>query len=295
VKRFFSLILALLLLLGGCKPIPAQPSGYQRVAVLFSSFAEIWQLAGGEVAITVGESVERGICREGVLLVDSGAGKTIDTERLLSYKPDLVIGSADIPAQAEAVKLLEKAGIPCALFRVDTFEDYLAFLKYATTLTGNEKAYQTYGRDQQKEIEAILQKAEAIAEKPRVLFIRSGSGASSAKAKKAEQHFAAGMLEELGAHNIAEDAPVLLDGLSLEAILREDPARIFISPMGDEEAAKTYMDSLLSTPAWSALTAVKNKQYTYLSKELFQYKPNARWAEAYRTLATILYPEQFNE
>lgn len=252
-------------------------------------------MAGGEVAITVGESVERGICDEDVLLVDQGAGKTIDTERLLSYRPDLVIGSADIPAQAEAVELLEKAGIPCTLFRVDTFDDYLAFLKYATTLTGNEKAYQKYGLDQQAEIEEILQKADDIPSKPRILFIRSGSSAGSAKAKKADQHFAAGMLEELGAENIADQAPLLLDGLSLEAVLQQDPDHILISPMGDEAAAKAYMDHLLTQPAWSALTAVKDRQYRYLSKDLFQYKPNAHWAEAYRTLATILYPEQFHE
>ena len=295
MKRIFCLFTVLLLLLSGCKPLPEQPSDYRRVAVLFSSFAEVWQLAGGEVAITVGESVERGICEEGVLLVDQGAGKTIDTELLLSYRPDLVIGSADIPAQAEAAKILENAGISCVLFKVDTFEDYLAFLKYATTVTGNEEAYRKYGSDQQKEIETILQKASDIQERPRVLFIRSGSGASSAKAKKADQHFAAEMLEELGAYNIADNASLLLDGLSLEAILQEDPNHIFISPMGNEQAAKAYMDSLLTSPAWSALTAVNTQQYSYLEKELFQYKPNARWAEAYRTLATILYPEQFNE
>lgn len=295
MKRFFSLFLALLLLLGGCKPLPRQQSNYRRVAVLFSSFAEVWQLAGGEVAITVGESVERGICKEGVLLVDQGAGKTIDTELLLSYRPDLVIGSADIPAHQTTAETLEQAGIPCMLFRVETFEDYLAFLKYATAITGNREAYQKYGIDQQKEIDAILQQVKSIPQRPTVLFIRSGSSAASAKAKQAEQHFAAGMLQQLGAVNIADQAPLLLDGLSLEIILRQNPDRIFISPMGNEEAAKAYMDSLLSTPAWSALSAVKNKQYAYLPKELFQYKPNHRWAKAYRTLAEILYPEHFHE
>ena len=33
----------------------------QRVAVLFSSFADVWETAGGRVDITVGESVERGL------------------------------------------------------------------------------------------------------------------------------------------------------------------------------------------------------------------------------------------
>jgi len=38
-----------------------------RVAVLFSSFADMWLISGGEIAITVGESVERGFVDSDVL------------------------------------------------------------------------------------------------------------------------------------------------------------------------------------------------------------------------------------
>lgn len=285
MRRIIALLLCLLLL-SGCHAAPQKEGSPKKVAVLFSSYAEVFQLAGGEVSVTVGESVERGICKEGVLLVDDGAGKTINTERLLSFQPDLVIGSADIPAQVEAAAILEQAGIPCQLFSVETFEDYLVFLKYCTDLTGNTAAYQTYGTDLQTEIQALKEQAAGAGK--RILFIRSGSKASSAKAKTAKEHFAAGMLAELGCQNVADAAPILLDGLSVEEILLQDPDYIFISTMGDEVAAKAYMDSLLREPAWASLTAVKEQKYTYLSKELFQYKPNARWAEAYRTLAEFL-------
>ena len=80
----------------------------ERVAVLFSSFAELWQLAGGTVAVTVGESVERGFVPEGTPLVDDGAGKKIDLERLLIEKPDFVICSGDIAAQAETAETLKE-------------------------------------------------------------------------------------------------------------------------------------------------------------------------------------------
>ncbi|MBP1553187.1 MAG: hypothetical protein J6B21_03445, partial [Oscillospiraceae bacterium] len=51
----------------------------QKVAVLFSSFADIWVTAGGTVDITVAEAVERGFADETAALVDGGAGKTINT------------------------------------------------------------------------------------------------------------------------------------------------------------------------------------------------------------------------
>ena len=99
------------------------------------------------------------------------------------------------------------------------------------------------------------------------------------------------MLDELGAHNIADEAEVLLDGLSLEEILLQDPAHIFLTTMGSEQAAVSYIGELFSQDGWKDLTAVKQEQYTFLEKELFHFKPNARWAEAYESLAKLLYPE----
>jgi len=263
----------------------------ETTAVLFSSFADIWKTAGGNVDITVGETVERGFADETAALVDDGAGKSINTEALIAGEPDFVIGSYDIPAQVEAVELLRKAGVPCALFRVECFADYLGMLKICADLTGNADAYDEYGVKVGAEIEEILQKIPQNEENKNVLFIRSGSGASSAKAKTAKEHFAAAMLDELSVHNIADDAPVLLDGLSIEEIIAKDPDMIFISTMGSEQAAREYMDSVLDSPAWQALTAVKEKKYYYLPKDLFQFKPNAKWGEAYRYLARLLYPE----
>ena len=83
----------------------------------------------------------------------------------------------------------------------------------------------------------------------------------------------------------------MLDGLSVEEILLRDPDVILITTMGKEAAAKEYMDSVLATDAWQSLTAVQEGRCYYLPKELFQFKPNARWDEAYLYLARLLFPE----
>ena len=80
----------------------------KKVAVLFSSYAEMWNLIGGETSITVYESVERGIVPQGTLIVDGGAGKQIDVELLVSYKPDFVIASLDVLKQVETVEFLKR-------------------------------------------------------------------------------------------------------------------------------------------------------------------------------------------
>ncbi|MBR2078804.1 MAG: ABC transporter substrate-binding protein [Clostridia bacterium] len=259
----------------------------QKVAVLFSSLAECWLEAGGKIYATVGETVERNFAPEGTALVDKGAGKTIDNEKLISLKPDFVICSADIASHKETARLLKKAGVPVALMRMDTFEDYLKILKVFTEITGNTESYKQYGEGTKNEIEKIIAE-EKRTDEPKILFIRSGSSSSSAKAKKAEDNFAAKILEDLGCVNIADKAEVLLDGLSAEVILRENPDYIFVSLMGDYKNSESYMKTLLKAKEYAELDAVKNKKVYFLPKELFQYKPCGRWAESYRYISSIL-------
>ena len=262
----------------------------ERVAVLFSSYAEMWTLAGGEIHLTVGESVERGFADEGILLADAGAGKTIDREILVASEPDLVIASADIAAQAELAGYLDTLGIPCALLRVDSFRDYAAAMEHLCAITGRSDLYEKNVASVGTEIEKIISSVDkSIA--PRILFVRCGSSYGATKAKTAEENFVCMMLSELGAVNIADSAPELCDGLSLESILISQPEKILFSTMGSETKAKEYMNGVLESEAWQAIDAVRSGDYVYLDKNLFQFKPNARWGEAYKFLAEYLYGE----
>ena len=301
MRRFLLLLLTLILVI--TPACAAEPVSFtdslgetvaladrpENVAVLFSSFAEMWSLAGGEVAVTVGESIERGFAAENAFLVDDGAGKSVNLELLFSLKPDFVICSADIEAQAEAGALLRSAGVPTACFRVDSFSDYLRVFGQMCAVTGNEEAYEQYGASVANEIDALLSSPEATAaEGARILFVRAGSTASSTKAKTGADHFACEMLAELGCENIADASSQLSEGLNMEYILTEDPDVIFFSLMGDAEAALANVSDLLSQPAWQQLRAVKEGRVHVLPKELFHFKPNARWAEAYAYLIDAL-------
>ena len=259
----------------------------QKTAVLFSSLAECWIEAGGEVYVTVGESVERGLVKEETELVDKGAGKTVDTEKLISLEPDFVICSADIASHRDVASALKKAKIPVAMLRMDTFEDYLTILRTLTKITGKTENYEQFGENAKSEIEQIISGGKKE-NNPKILFVRSGSSYSSAKAKKADDNFAAKILEDFGCINIADKAEVLLDNLSAEVILKENPQYIFVSVMGDYDNSKAYMQELLAKKEYASLDAVKNGRVYFLPKELFQYKPCGRWAESYRYISSIL-------
>ena len=228
MKRIL-IILLCLLWLTGCAPAEGAGEGYtfsddtgreisvpekpEKVAVLLSSLADLWITAGGTVDITVGETVERGFAPESVILVDAGAGKTIDLEGLVAAQPDFVLYSSDLSGQLECAETLRAAGIPAAGFRVETFEDYLRVLKICTEILETPERYTQYGSALKTEIDGLIALAQAQEHQPDILFVRAGSSAKYTKAKTAENHFVCGMLKDLGTFNIAEKAPILLDPL----------------------------------------------------------------------------------
>ena len=304
MRKILIFVLCILLLTGCAGPEPAGegytftddtgaeitvPEKPEKTAVLLSSLADLWITAGGTVDVTVGESVERGFVDPSVILVDDGAGKTVNLEALIAAQPDFVLYSADLAGQLECADALRAAGIPAAGFAVETFDDYLRVLKICTDILSTPERYGQYGTALQTEIDAMVAIARAQENQPDILFVRAGSSARYTKAKTTENHFVCGMLKDLGTFNIAEKAPVLLDGLSAEEILLSDPNFILFTTMGDESAGAAYMDSLISDPVWQTLTAVKTGNVHQLPKELFQYKPNARWGEAYAYLIELIY------
>ena len=59
---------------------------------------------------------------------------------------------------------------------------------------------------------------------------------------------------------------------------------------GDEQAALAVVEETLGqNPAWQGLTAVKEGRVYVLPRDLFHYKPNARWAESYAFLYELLF------
>ena len=259
----------------------------KRVAALLGSYAETWLLAGGEVvAVTQDAYDERGLeLPEDT--VNLGANQQPDLEALFAAEPDLVLLTPDLDGQMALRDSLEAAKIPAAWFKVETFDDYLTMLKICTDLTGRSDLYQKNGLDIQRDIDAAIASVPE-GEAPTVLLLRAYS--SGVRAKNSD-NIAGAILKDLGAANIADSDSGLLEDLQMESILAADPEFIFVTTMGaSQEAALKSLDELLhSDPAWQTLTAVKEGRVEVLPKDLFHYKPNARWGESYQMLAELMY------
>ena len=106
------------------------------------------------------------------------------------------------------------------------------------------------------------------------------------KAKGSRGTILGEMLADMGCINIADGDATLLENLSVEAVIREQPYHVFVATMGsDTEAAKRSLENMIKdSPAWSTLEAIKDGRLHIMDKRLFNLKPNARWAESYGVL-----------
>ena len=266
----------------------------QKVACLLGSFAQIWQLAGGEVCATADDAWDDLKLELSEDTINLGNTKQLSMELLLEAEPDFIIASTNTRQNVEWQELLDSTGIPTAYFDVANFNDYLRLLKLCTSITGREDLYEQYGTEVEKEINAVLEKSKQRLEgkeAPTVLSMRAS--ASSITVKNSRDNVLGELLLSLGCVNIADSNSMLLENLSLEYILESDPDYIFFVQRGDdEEGMKAYVqEMLMSHPLWSELSAVKNGKVYFMEKNLYNLKPNHRWGEAYEKLEAILSEE----
>ena len=262
----------------------------ERVAALIGSFTDIWLLSGGEVTAAANDSWESLQLPLGEDVVNLGSIQEPDIEKLIASQPDLVLASVNTDADLEMEEILMQAGIPTAYFGVSNFDECLHMLDICTQITGRRDLYEQNGLKVQEQIDKTRERIDG--REPKVLFLRASS--SSVKAKGSEGNVCGEMLSDLGCVNIADSNHGLLDDLSMEAIIAEDPDFIFVTIQGNnqEAAMQNVEEMLLSNPAWSSLRAVKEGNYYLLDKRLYNLKPNAKWGDAYEGLADILYPVQ---
>ncbi len=267
--------------------VPVQP---QRVAVLLGSYADVWCLAGGQDTLVAAadDAWTDFDLNLGDEVANLGSLMEPNLEELIAAQPDLVIASSNTTSNVELLPSLEDLGVPVIYFGVNSFNDYLEMLDVCTQITGQTQNYQTYGLDVQAQVEKAKEQDDGSA--PTVLLLRSAS--TSCKVKNSKGTVLGEILADLGAVNIADSDTSLLEDLSMERIIADDPDYIFVVFQGsDQDAAQKTLDvALTSNPAWDTLSAVQNGNFYLMEKELYHLKPNARWGEAYQKVADILYP-----
>ncbi len=261
----------------------------ERVAALIGSFAEVWQLSGGELCAAAEDAWED----FGLYMGDAvnlGGAHSPSAELLLASRPSFVLASASTASNVELCSLLESAGITVAYFDIDNFEDYLSMLRICTLITEREELYVKNGLELKAQIAEIKRnyaESEISDAEKRVLLLRASSGL--VKAKGSEGTILGEMLFDMGCDNIADGETGLLEELSVESIIAAEPYHIFVVTMGDDtEGVRAAVEEMMKEGAWASLGAVREGRVHFMDKRLYNMKPNVRFAEAYEGLYEIL-------
>lgn len=265
----------------------------KRVIVLFNSLLDIWMRNGGGIVGRIEESAGQdpipGI--EDAELV--GKLGTFSLEKIIELNPDLVILMSTQKSQMELVTSFEQNNIPYMALEYHVKEDYFKLARLFSAINDREDLYKENVLDVSESIDEIIEKAPKDREYKALLMMAS---AKSVTARNSDSTVGE-MLKDLKVVNIADDSNNALStkNFSIEKILEEDPGFIFVQTTGSDmdKVMERMKEDVESNPAWSTLSAVKGNRYIILPKDLYMFKPNHRYAEAYEGLAKILYPEIF--
>jgi iron complex transport system substrate-binding protein len=198
-------------------------------------------------------------------------------EKIVALEPTLVLITAEVPTQKELESSLDSAGITWRDVDVNNFDDYATHMAALTEMSGRDDLYQANVTDVS---DAIAKVEESAADLPQVSYLALLISSTKAKVAKSD-YFACEIFDNLQMANVAEDDSSL-DDLSVEAIVAADPTYVFVIPRGDEDKAReVFEQDFQAQPAWASLSAVQAGRVNVLPKDLFEYKPNERWAEAY--------------
>jgi len=319
-RSFFSLLIALAMLLAGCAVQPAAPPETDTKAPAAAAApAEaatfprtITDGAGKEVTIpqkperivslTLGTDEillslvdPKRVIAVTYLAVDSlwtNVGDTAkqvehtvesDPEQIIALQPDLVL--AAIYNNPDHIQLLRDAGIPVVVVTLfDTIDQVAENIRFVARLTGNEERGEELiaaMTERLASIEAQVAKAEI---KPRVLFY-SSFGSSAGKGSTFSD-----IVRRAGGINLGDEALDSTFGeISLEKIVELDPDVIITDEYAPEDNAE-WSKNFSNHPALASVSAKKNGRiYTVPARHLSTVSHYI--VEGVYDMARILHPE----
>lgn len=262
----------------------------QKVICLYNSFADLWYSLGGDIVGRIDSTSSLPKAYLDKEIVGSMGG--VNVEKLLTLQPDLVIIASNIEGQTRVIPILQQNKIEYIALQYESIEEYFKTLKLFGEILGASSEAGGIIAKVKKDVNNVIARVPKDRH-PSVLLL---FGSTKSVTVKTQYSTVGSMLEDLGARNISYDPRLSMEQMeafSMERVLQEDPDYILVQTMGDDInlILNRIKKDVESNPAWASLTAVKEGKYIVLPKDLYLYKANKRYGEAYLELARILYPD----
>ncbi|RKD23225.1 hypothetical protein BEP19_11850 [Ammoniphilus oxalaticus] len=208
-----------------------------------------------------------------------GTAHDVDFEKVVSLKPDLVIGHADL--NRKDISTAESLGLKLFLTNGNQFEQIVEMIdQYGTILERKNEASRLIANIQQKR-EAI--EADPLPREIKALIVY---GTTESFMAALPSSLSGNLLDIAGGQNIADGLPKVehypdYAQLSMEHVIAKDPDVIYFITHGEPEAVKEkFEQELRANPAWRGVKAFKNDQFIFLPFELFGSSPGPKVGES---------------
>ncbi|MEA3424333.1 MAG: ABC transporter substrate-binding protein [Bacillota bacterium] len=265
-----------------------------RVISLYNSYLDLWYMTGAEAVGRVNGTT--GVPEEAMDIETVGKWSQPNIEAVLALNPDMVIMRATISKQRAIEDQLKANNIDTCYVDYTTFDEFLQVVEVFAHITGDTSVFEETIEPMISNMDKLKEKVGNI-EGPEAMVLFSTSKSLSIEN---EEGTTGAIVKELGGKNIVKEniaeGKTRID-FSLETIVERNPKIILIKTMGNIDDCKNTLEvNAMSNEAWNEIDAVKDGNIHFLDKNLFMYKPNKRYFEAYLTMAKLLYPnENFSE
>lgn len=221
-------------------------------------------------------------------------GRTVDMEpeHILALAPDLVIASTSTPMQT--VEVLTRSGVPVYVSAIPTtVEEMKGKVRGVAKAVHEEEKGEALVSDMESKLAALASKLSAVSpDKERVALGMSFRGILGKKGTLFSDVLRLAHVKDGAAvYEVPKGADAYL---SLEILPKVDPDVILLPTWrvkaGDD--TKAFEEGLLSNPALSQVTAVKERRLVPFS-EKYKYVMSQHVVDAVEAAARAVYPEVF--
>ncbi|WP_052646736.1 ABC transporter substrate-binding protein [Paenibacillus terrae] len=264
--------------------LPKKP---ERIVILNNELTQLFYQVGGK-AVGIATSAGVDIPEEAKGVQQVGEINHVSMEKLLSLKPDLVIGNPFFHQQL--APSFKDAHIPFAMLTVKSIEDIRRNAALLGQIIGKEDQAQNSISKMDSQLSALTKSLPD--QQPTYAIITLMANNISLQK---DSSIALDIANALHMRNIAETLPAgkmpSSVPFSMETLASMNPDFLFIVVHGsDEDGQRMIRSQLESNPAWKSLQAVSSGQLHILPPSMFVTTPGLNISESLEYMRTLVYP-----
>lgn len=218
---------------------------------------------------------------EEVEKIEKVGDMTINTEKVLALKPDLVLAS---PLNGEAVEQLRKLGLTVLSVDGQNLDEVYELIRRVGKATGTEDEAEKVISQMEDEKKAVLEKVDSLSdkEKPKVWIEVSPELYTAGKGTFMDE-----LVTLAGGYNVAGEQEGWPQ-VSAEKVVDWNPDVIIL--MYGHDNQKKSVDQVSARKGWQNIEAVKTGQIIPLETDMLS-RPGPRLTEGLQKVAEAIHPD----